>query len=106
MMYLALILFSCGISSILVQDLDPVYPYPRIVIVGGTSSGKSSLTNALLGCDPQSAECLFAVCGDLDSCTKETTIGLGAWRGDGENFTVENTFFRLLILHFLNPVDC
>jgi len=79
------------ISPILVQDLDPSYPYPRIVIVGGTGSGKSSLANALLGCDPKSKGCLFEVCSGMDSCTKETTIGLGSWLGEGNNFTIVDT---------------
>ena len=37
-------------------------------------SGKSSLANALLGCDPRGEDCLFGVCEGLDSCTKATTL--------------------------------
>jgi len=69
------------------------YPSPRVVIVGPTGAGKSSLSNALLGCDPRAAEgtCMFAVCGGMESCTKETTIGNGSWLGDGDLFTVVDT---------------
>ena len=64
------------------------YPSPHVVIVGPTGAGKSSLANALLGCDPRVDGCMFGVCGGLDSCTKNTTIGTGQWLGDQDSFTV------------------
>ena len=69
---------------------DEEYPDPRIVIVGPTGAGKSSLAEALLGCDPtdDSDVCMFEVCNGLDSCTKNTTAGTGHWLGNGEQFTV------------------
>ena len=70
------------------EPLQPAYPDPRLVVVGETGVGKSSIANALLGCDPQGSECLFEVCYGTDSCTTETTIGTGPWLGDGQNFTV------------------
>ena len=76
------------VSFVLSQD---EYPSPRVVIVGPTGAGKSSLANALLGCDPraETGVCMFGVCGGIDSCTKETTIGNGSWLGIGDNFTVK-----------------
>ena len=88
MMYLSLFVFFCGISSILLQDVDPSYPSPRIVIVGPTGAGKSSLADALLGCDPRGDGCLFGICADMESCTKNTTVGFGPWLGDSDLFTV------------------
>jgi len=63
-----------------------------MVIVGPTGAGKSSLAKALLGCDPRSEECPgFPVCGGVNSCTKNTTIGTGSFRGYGQPFTVVDT---------------
>ena len=58
------------------------------MIVGATGSGKSSLANALLGCDPKSGGCMLIVSTGADSCTVETTAGTGPWLGTGQNFTV------------------
>merc|ERR1719187_2157620 len=69
------------------------YPDPRIVIVGPTGAGKSSLAEALLGCDPTDSTdvCMFEVCNGLESCTKNTTAGTGAWLGSCQQFTVVDT---------------
>ena len=93
--------FIIPILCCIVSSLAEEYPDPRIVIVGPTGVGKSSIAEALLGCDPTNASdvCMFEVCNGLDSCTKETTAGTGHWLGDefGDLFTViEKIIFSLL----------
>ena len=77
-------------------------PRPKIVIVGATGTGKSSMANSLLGLDPEMDNVMFTVCHGMDSCTKETSYGIGKWLGKGINFTVKNTVIITNILFNLN----
>ena len=94
----------------LLSSAEAQYPLPlqisghRIVIVGSTGVGKSSLANVLLGCDPNDKNGCgnFEVCHDMDSCTKETSYGVGRWLGQGSEVTVGYIFCNILSIQESN----
>jgi len=64
---------------------------PKIVILGATGVGKSSVANVLLGESPDCKNCTFPICDGSDSCTNETKYAEGKWLGFDEPFTVVDT---------------
>jgi len=77
----------------------PEDPHPRIVLIGQSGVGKSSLGNILTGCDTSTdeEECFFPVCSGTNSCTTETSIAtatfLGKW---GEE--MDDTFEKVTLI--------
>ena len=68
-----------------------VLPEPRLVIIGQTGAGKSTLANVLIGENVDCTNCTFSVCDGHDSCTKHTKYAVGQWLGLGQPFTVVDT---------------
>ena len=66
-------------------------PEPKLVIVGQTGTGKSTLANVLLGESPDCSNCTFPVCTGQTSCTKSTKYATGKWLGQDNSFTVVDT---------------
>ena len=69
------------------------YPDPRILILGETGTGRTSLANALLGCDPVNNDCVRE---HSTPFYYETKIANGTWLGGQQKFTVSRNIAAFL----------
>ena len=81
-------LFSLNFMVYGDAETNLTLPFPHMVIVGPTGSGKSSLAMALIGEDVECENCTFPICWDSNSCTKETSYATAPWLG---NLDVSNS---------------
>ena len=85
-----LVLLGLHLATVPVLSSD--LPKPRLVILGQTGTGKSTLSNILLGQAFDCKNCTFPVCDGMNSCTKATKYATGKWLGKGgADFTVVDT---------------
>ena len=68
-----LIIWSSDAVDLGTKDL----PRPRVVIIGATGVGKSTISNFLLGCAEDCLTEKFKTCYGGYSCTKEASYGIG-----------------------------
>merc|ERR1719495_925340 len=86
------LLVLLGLCLATVPVLSQDLPKPRLVILGQTGTGKSTLSNILLGQAFDCQNCTFPVCNGMSSCTKDTKYATGKWLGKGgADFTVVDT---------------
>ena len=77
---LLLIQITAILSSDVIDHVDVDLPKPRLVIIGATGVGKSTIANFLMGCDGDCTAEIFRTCFGGNSCTKEAAYGVGMYR--------------------------